>query len=511
MRLNNFDGNKAHIAPFTNFSMLKLHWLNWKLFLYAALPIFSGLVLGLLCAWGKGAYALGLVLLVPLALVMIARPFTGVILWLALMPLSSALPNQELCYWVIHRILLLVTFVLLVLARLQKPSRVPRSKFTSPDLFIISLAILVPITILSTNRDWYVPIKGYTERMLIPFIVYFILRLSKLDQEKHYMIQGVALFIVISQSIIGALSVFAPSILPQVWLSFFQSRMSGSLLNPNLFGAMILFNAIILFQAAMKRQPDFIRTLFLVACGLSALCVFLSMERAVWLGGAAVILGLVFLYPKIMSRFVPVVLIAFVILGTGLLSDKITQASARINSQGQVNVRLALTDAMLRMITEKPLMGWGYGAINQYLPDFYRPSDYANAGQRFETSHNTYLTIFTELGLVGFLMYLTPFIWLLIASARALSGLPKMSCDQKYTLAGFWLIAAQQMIISNFMDMRFFPVGLTLWWMTLGFIARSLNQYGEDRAAYLVTQANQPSGLKDAFSRGTVNMERHGC
>ena len=35
--------------------------------------------------------------------------------------------------------------------------------------------------------------------------------------------------------------------------------------------------------------------------------------------------------------------------------------------------------------------------------------------------------------------------------------------------------------VSNFMDMRWFPIGLTLWWLTLGLIANMVYPYLKNR------------------------------
>ena len=467
------------IGASIHLNWLKVRRLTFLQFCVIFIPIIIGAALGFFAAREEWYFALALAALAPIVILFSQRPFIGVILWLVLMPLSSALPNQELIYWVIHRILITFTLCMVLLPRLAKSSHLPRLKLEPPEICIMLLAVYVPSSILLSSRDLYLPLKGFFELMLIPFFMYVIIRSSVLDHWKRQLIQWAALFIALTQCIIGLLSWFSPGIIPPIWLKYFQTRMCGSLLNPNLFGAMLLFCVIILFQSAMSRPRGLVRSGFLLTAGLCVICVFLTMERAVWLGMTIVVLGLVILYPKSMIRYLVISAVILGIIGGGLLSEKISQASARLNSQSQVNIRLALFDAMSAMIQDKPVFGWGYGTLNYYLRDYYNPYVYAIANDRFETSHNTYLTILTELGLLGFLLYLLPIAWLISASLRAWRGPLKMQPERRMLLAVYWLAALQQFVISNFMDMRFFPVGLALWWMNLALIANLVYQHPE--------------------------------
>jgi O-antigen ligase len=479
------------IATRAHFAVLKARQLTLVQLFVLSLPVFLGLALGFFTFRGDWLYAFALAMLAPMALLFSARPFIGVILWLLLMPLYSVFPNRELMYWVIHRILITITLFMALLPRLANSSRLPRFRLGPIEVCIALLAIYVPISILISGRDLNVVLtRGYIERMLIPFAMYLIMRLSVFDHWKQRLLQWTVFFIALSQCTIGLLSWFLPGVLPPLWLSFYTVRMSGSLLNPNVYAVVLMFCAILLFQSALNRQPGLIRSVFLLACGVSALCVFLSMERAVWLGAAAVIVGLFILYPKPMLRYITIAGVVFLLVGAGFLAEKINMANARLKSQSQVDVRIVIMDAMVQMFQAKPVLGWGYGTINQYISQYYRQVD-SYLIDRFETSHNTYLTILVELGLVGFILYLFPVVWLFAASVQAWRGPPKMESAQRLLLGVLWLAVLQHFIVSNFMDMRFFSFAITLWWMNLGLIANLVYQHAESRDRYLSSPAAQ--------------------
>ena len=85
----------------------------------------------------------------------------------------------------------------------------------------------------------------------------------------------------------------------------------------------LTFCAILLIHAAVNQKSGFIRLILYLATGLCAVFAFLSLERAAWLGGIFVTIGLVFLYPKTMFRLLIVGAIVMVVLGTGILSAHI--------------------------------------------------------------------------------------------------------------------------------------------------------------------------------------------
>ena len=438
---------------------------------------FLGLGIGFLIILEERSYALALAMAVPLALLFLTRPFVGVILWLLTLPFVNALPNPQVMYWALHRILIIMTLGLVVVQYLVKADKNPLVRLGPPELMMGILAGLVPITIILSQTDTRMPLIQYTDRILIPFCMYLIIRLITLDKVELRRLQWTAFFIAASQAIIGFLSWFAPSVLPHEWLFLAGLHTSGSLENPNVYAAMLFFCAAIILHAALSRPPGLIRWLFLAAFVSSLLCIFLSMERAAWLALAVFVLGLLFVYPKPTLWMIAVCSIVMLVLGAGILSAQFTRAAARIGEQNQINARIVVTDAMLQMFQEKPVLGWGYNTLNNFIEQYYRQVGSANISRTFTTSHNSYLTILTELGLVGLLLYLFPTVWWLWQTLRVYRWVPRKMFSSWSLVSVLWLALLANFVISNFMDMRFFPIGLTVWWLMLGLIANTIYPY----------------------------------
>lgn len=225
-----------------------------------------------------------------------------------------------------------------------------------------------------------------------------------------------------------------------------------------------------------------IRFILYIAIGLCAIFVFLSLERAAWLGGILVTIGLVILYPKVMVRLIVIGSIVMAILGTGILSTHFSLSVKRFSETSQVYDRIVIFDAMSQMFQQKPMLGWGYETLDQNIQHFYRRVGEASITTSVVTSHNTYMTVLTELGLIGFTLYLFPVIWWLVLSFKIWPRMPKEGLWSRSLLAGLWLVMLFNFTVSNFMDMRWFETGITLWWMILGLIANMVYPYLKGRS-----------------------------
>ena len=478
----------------------KTFQLNWNQLLAVGFSIGLGLSLGFLSSQGNWLYALILALLVPMAILFSSRPFIGVILWLLFMPLSSALPNTDMMYWFIHRILIPFTLVMTIIPRLLNTSNQTLFRLKLPDISLIMLAAYVPLSLLLRDSLSSDLVRMYLDRLLIPIMIYFVMRFSVLDKRNLKILVWAAFFVALIQNAIGIASWVIPSILPYVWRHNIGYRTAGSLGDPAVFTSLLMFCTVVLISAAMNRKNDLIRILYLLVSGASFISVFISLERGSWLAGVLVIISLVIFHGKKFFRLILLGSFFVLLLSFSLLSNQISMASNRIGEQHPIDDRIVVTDAMIRMVIEKPIFGWGYEALNSNLKNYYRQVGSASIIIGFTTSHNTFLTIFTELGLIGILLYLSPLLWLLIKSLKRLRRNSIKNSNQVFLIT-IWISSIQYFVVSNFMDMRFFPIGLTLYWMILGLIANQLDEKNEVDAIY---QGMNP----DMFPKRLQSMRR---
>jgi O-antigen ligase len=172
-----------------------------------------------------------------------------------------------------------------------------------------------------------------------------------------------------------------------------------------------------------------------------------------------------------MLRTTVIAAIIVPILASTVLVHNMSWAAERFGDTDTAESRFISGYASLKMIWEKPWFGWGYSNYNLYAPQFQtRIGDIPY--NRFHTSHNTWLTIIVEMGLVGFLMYELPGLYWLTRSVKAWQRLPRDGFWSRHLLAVLWLATLNQFIVCSFNDMLSSDqFGTTIGWMTLGLIA----------------------------------------
>jgi len=460
-------------------------WMNfWEAhFLPRWLPLLLGLGLAPLLAFliidEAWAFVFALVLLVPLAILFNAYPFAAVVIWLLVMPFFVATPTYaaRYVYWILHRAMIPVALGMAILSKLLRTKKHPPFYLGRAEL---AMAFFLSLALTSTflfQPDVYTALPQIYDRVFIPFCMYGLVRLTAPGEKGLKRVLPAALIMTVAQSVIGILSWFAPQVLPPAWLAYEGSRTVGSLRNPAQYTSTLTFLILLLFQAAMNRKPGLTRSIFLFAFGLGAICVFLSFSRGSWLGGLFAGIGLLLLYPRAMSRMTVILLILMAVLQSGLLSSQMAWAAERLETEETVHTRIVVTRASFEMIKIKPVFGWGYDNFDRYSQQFHRRVGGSAIGSTYVSSHNTYLTIMVELGLVSFFFYVFPFGWWLMLTIRVWPRMPRKGFWSRPLLAVLWLAVGGHIIPANFINMAFSPFAVTLWWLELALIADIIYPY----------------------------------
>jgi O-antigen ligase len=435
------------------------------------------LAIALLISLGEWIYAVGLAVAIPIAVLLITYPFAAIIIWLITLPFMGVFQDADNVYWILHRLLIPVSMILAIFAQVIRANKKVHVRLGLPELAMLFFLLMVGSSIFITQNKIQDSIRMAGDRIFVPFCMYLLVRFTIPREKAYNFLVTAAFFIALSQSIIGFVLMFAPQILPPQWLWFYgQARTTGSVLDANVFTTLLVFCSTLLFHSAMNRKAGLIRSALLIVCGLSVVNIIFSYERASWIGALFVIMGLLVVYPKLL-RLVLIFSAIMVVFGASVFSTQIASAYERMIVQRTINDRVVIYDALIQMVEHKPLFGWGYESVDNNIVQFYRQVGNVPVLTKFITSHNTYLTIMAELGPISFLMYIFPFAWWFLKSIRFAHCLPKSGFRSRSLLIILWLAIIQNFIVSNFFDMRFFPLGLGLWWMGLGLVADLITPY----------------------------------
>lgn len=470
-------------------------------FLHAWLPLLLALVLGLVLAllianevW---QLAIAVVLVVPAIVLLGHYPFAAILIYVLVFPFFVRPPGglTRIQAYVFHWAMIPITLGYVLLSQLLgiRKSRVP-IRFGPADLAMVAYLGLAVSSILLSSSATGDKFRHFIDFLFAPFCLYWLVRLTAPTEQDLKRLLWVAFFTVIVQVAIGLLSWYVPQVLPSQWLNRAGTRTTGTLGQVSVYTSTLIFLSLLLFQQAMQVKSSKLRAVLLSVFALGLFAIFFSFERASWLAGALVLLGLAVVYPKATIRLMILLAVLALILGSSFLADELTYAIGRLTTERTADQRVILFNTGLRMVAAKPLFGWGYGNYDRYDDQFTeRVGDIAVWYDT--TSHNTYLSIAAELGLTGLLLYLFPVAYWLLLSIKTRRKLPQRGFLSRRLLIILWLVILAHFTVSSFMDMiRFHSFGTAMWWLTLGLIANMVYPFLKPRDLRDPSWNQRPTG-----------------
>jgi O-antigen ligase len=467
--------------------------------------IFGTYIVGLA---NKGWYFLiPLALLIPAAILFIRDPFMAVMLWLFIFPyfVQTGSAAGRSAFWVLHRAMIPAGVGFVILSSMWGIRKRGLVRFGIAELAMLLFLLLGVVNICLLGQDATKsdkslsssssgkPVRAtpppgneihfthFYDKLFIPFCMYWLIRLFAPREADLKRLLPLAFVTVVTQFWISILSRYAAGVLPSQWLGLHGARTVGSFITAAVYTSTLLFLSLLLFQYAMQRKEIWIRLLSVLTIGLTFFGVFFSFSRGSWLGGLVVFVGLLLLYPKVLLRAAVVFGLVMVILGTTVMVRDVTWATERIEDTDTAESRIITSMTSVRMVIAKPWFGWGYDNYNLYAPQFTksRVGDIVHSN-KYRTSHNTYLTVMAEMGMVGFFLYMLPVIWWLILSIKVWWRMPRSGFFSRKLLAMLWLLILEQFIVSSLTDLISADIfGTTLWWMVMGLIANMVYPYLE--------------------------------
>jgi O-antigen ligase len=143
----------------------------------------------------------------------------------------------------------------------------------------------------------------------------------------------------------------------------------------------------------------------------------------------------------------------------------------RLSDQTNVEERVIMDRWSLELAGRRPFYGWGYGSFDRVKESANLST--GNSSIPFSqaikyTSHNTYLTILVELGGIGLILLLLP--WVVVA--RSSLGIARAGPPDVWVPVGFLGVLGVWIINAGTFDMRFFAVAWVLPWLAVGVLRR---------------------------------------
>jgi putative inorganic carbon (HCO3(-)) transporter len=203
----------------------------------------------------------------------------------------------------------------------------------------------------------------------------------------------------------------------------------------------------------------------LVAAG-SALCIVLTVTRSVWVGSAVGLLAALLVTQQTRRLLVPTVgaVVAMILLAFAFVPGLRDDASFRESDQRPIWDRENANAAAVRMIEERPIVGFGWFTFTAKSPLYQRLSDNHILTRSGLEEHNVFLSNAVELGLLGTALWGVA-LFAAIGTAILRRGPPEL---------GWWRVALVAIAVQWFVVANFVPLGYAfpnaLLWLWAGVV-----------------------------------------
>jgi O-antigen ligase len=242
-----------------------------------------------------------------------------------------------------------------------------------------------------------------------------------------------------------------------------------STIGPASLGTFLGIGVVFAIAILVWDGPQSLRRLSKVFIVVAIPAIYFTYTRGPMV--ATIVASALMLLLSARSRWRSFLVIAGLAVALVFVSGRITSSSiyqSRFSNSSNVQARLVLQRASITLAERKPITGWGYGSFNTVKNTANIPTDNYEA-LIFNTSHNTFLTILVELGLVGILLFLVP--WAAVYT-RVLSATRHVGPDRWLFVAAAATLPVYFISASTF-DVRFFSFVPAQPWIVLG-VARRL-------------------------------------
>ncbi len=336
-----------------------------------------------------------------------------------------------------------------------KEYRLPK---TPVNLFLYALCAVIFLTFLR-SAYFSESVRGFIRIIKFAFLFFALAEFFNGDKKRidkiFWVIMAIACFTFLNgifQSIYGFDFLRHKGLIKEDYLR----RISGAFVHPNDFASYIIFIlplTLCFLCSSVKRKQ---RIFLIVNCILGSYCLLKTSSRGAWLGFLIGIILYFFFYKKKISIAVPLAVILLIILSPHGF-DRIKSLFAL--EQDTVWERTQLWKGTWEMVKVHPFFGFGINTFSRYFLE-YKPAAYPD----IRYTHNSYLQMWSEVGIFGLLAFLS-IIFVILKNI-----LQDLRQKTKSGLEGFILLGAlagyAAFLIQSGLDTNLFSLRLTtLFWV----------------------------------------------
>ncbi len=352
--------------------------------------------------------------------------------------------------------------------------------FGKEDLVLLLFVVYAIFSSFFATKGRYDDVRMIYLIYLIPYFLYLVVKNIEIDTKLFRMFGFVSVFHIVAIFFMCAYEMATGEVLYRTAMNWNDvgsaHRFAGPFGSPIILG---MFVSTVFFYIYLACKFEVLpRYVMWVSGLLSTVLIITTFTRSVWLG--AFVAFIYIMYKTGNEGKTKILRLALFAAGAVMLVGVITIASPavqqRLTGEENANFRVVMAQASVNMILDKPVVGWGAGTFDD-VSDRYL-FDAMGVYIVKDTSHVTLLTILAELGIVGAVLFLLFIYFNLRYKGVRVNDL---STDDQLIVAinigGMVIFAINGFLI----DMRFYSVAYSWFFIHLGFIHSMYRDYAEAR------------------------------
>lgn len=236
-------------------------------------------------------------------------------------------------------------------------------------------------------------------------------------------------------------------------------KITSTLDNPNSLAAFMVIAIFPIIMMIIYEKNKLKKSLYVVFTLIIFFNIVFAYSRGAYVGVGVGLFCLVLFYSlKMLVVVVPVVLFAF-------FNSKIRERILNITSSSQNNLRIKVWKTALKMVKDHPVFGVGNGNFTERYDEYVKRYPYLEYGYSHFPAHNSYLKVFSELGIIGIVNFISIIILAIIRVKKFIS----MTKDNFYKLffTGFFASIIGFLVMNTVDNLFFVPKVTTFFWVLL--------------------------------------------
>ncbi len=312
------------------------------------------------------------------------------------------------------------------------------------------------------NKEKGLVLRNILNAFVIPFSILFITKnvIGDINKAKKLIIFFIIIGIYLA--VIGIFehyqfySLIFPKYIADINYGIHLGRARGPFGNAAVNGlvlSMCLFLSIWYLKHVVNKYVKF---MLLVSMVISLLAIYFTFTRSAWLSLLVASLIVYKYFPRCRKSYSIIFLFVIVLSifkwGSFLTSDRL---SGGVLIENPIYDRINLYGASIRMITEKPIFGFGLNSFqNESIKYFHKIPDIPFTGVGL-IPHDTFIGVLVELGIVGMLIYLMIYLSIIKYSMKVYHSYAPDTDERDISIL-LWCLMSAYIVSSLFIDMRWF-------------------------------------------------------